>query len=215
LELLTYLLFALALNLDSFGAGMAYGARQIKVPVISLIIISLISVAAICISMLGGRCLLSFIPVSLAHRFGGVLLLLVGLWVLFQARQGRARTEETPARRTPDGKVFEIYIRPLGLVIRVLKEPTLADLDQSGVISPAEALILGTALAMDAFGAGFAVSILGFSLFTTALVVGIGHFSLAYLGLLAGRTISASNIGRRLTFLPGCILIFLGLFKIC
>ncbi len=215
MELLTYLLFALALNLDSFGAGMAYGARQIKVPVISLIIISLISVAAICISMLGGRCLLSFIPVSLAHRFGGVLLLLVGLWVLFQARQGRARTEETPARRTPDGKVFEIYIRPLGLVIRVLKEPTLADLDQSGVISPAEALILGTALAMDAFGAGFAVSILGFSLFTTALVVGIGHFSLAYLGLLAGRTISASNIGRRLTFLPGCILIFLGLFKIC
>ncbi len=215
MELLTYLLFALALNLDSFGAGMAYGTRQIKVPVLSLIIISLISVAAICISMLGGRCLLSFIPVSLAHRLGGILLLLVGLWVLLQTRHGREHAEKTPVRKTSGGKVIEIRIRPLGLVIRVLKEPVLADLDKSGVISSAEALVLGTALAMDAFGAGFAVSILGFSLFATALVVGTGHFFLTYLGMLAGRTISASNIGRRLTFLPGCILILLGLFKIC
>ncbi|KUK82251.1 MAG: putative membrane protein [Pelotomaculum thermopropionicum] len=215
MELLTYLLFALALNLDSFGAGMAYGTRQIRVPVISLIIISLISVAAICISMLGGRCLLSFIPASLAHRLGGMLLLLVGLWVLLQTRNEGEHAKKPPAHQTSGGKVFEIHIRPLGLVVRVLKEPALADLDQSGVISPAEALVLGTALAMDAFGAGFAVSMLGFSLFTTALVVGTGHFFLTYLGLLAGRTINASNIGRRLTFLPGCILILLGLFKIC
>ena len=43
LELLSYFLFALALNIDSFVAGLAYGARQIKVPLLSLLIISLIS----------------------------------------------------------------------------------------------------------------------------------------------------------------------------
>ena len=32
MELLSYFLFALALNIDSFVAGLAYGARQLKSP---------------------------------------------------------------------------------------------------------------------------------------------------------------------------------------
>ena len=203
MELLSYILFALALNLDSFGAGMAYGARKIKVPLLSLFIISLISVVAISVSMLGGEMLLAFIPVSLAHRLGGFLLLLIGLWVLHQARRDNNLTG-----------MIEIHIRPLGLAIQILREPARADLDRSGVISPREALILGAALAMDAFGAGFAVSMLGFSISITAAVVGLGHFLLTYLGIIAGRTITTSGVGRQLTALPGCILISLGLLKI-
>ncbi|NLI14471.1 MAG: sporulation membrane protein YtaF, partial [Peptococcaceae bacterium] len=74
MELLSYVLFALALNLDSFGAGIAYGVRQIKVPLLSLSIISLISVTAIVFSMLGGQLFMSFMPAGLAHRLGGILL---------------------------------------------------------------------------------------------------------------------------------------------
>lgn len=214
MELLTYILFALALNLDSFGAGVAYGARQIKVPLLSLVIISLISVAAISISMLGGQILLSLIPVSLAHRFGGVLLLLIGFWVLFQTRRGEHRKEKEAHQENSVTRMLEIHIRPLGLAIQVLREPDRADLDNSGVISPREALVLGAALAMDAFGAGFAVSMLGFSISITAAVVGLGHFLLTFLGIIAGRTIITSRVGRQLTALPGCILILLGLFKI-
>ena len=214
MELLSYIFFALALNLDSFGAGMAYGARQIKVPLLSLVIISLISVAAIVISMLVGQVLLNFIPVSLSHRLGGVLLLLIGLWVLLETRWSGEQAGGKGGRKQSGDRVFEIRIRPLGLVVQVLREPARADLDSSGVISPKEALILGSALAMDALGAGFAVSMLGFSIAATAMVVGLGHFMLTYLGMLAGRTITASRVGRRLTALPGCILILLGLLKI-
>jgi len=213
LELLSYIFFALALNLDSFGAGVAYGARQIKVPPLSLVIISLISVTAIVISMLGGQALLKFIPVSLSHRLGGFLLLLIGFWVLMETHRSGKQAGGKDGRGKSNGRVFEIHIRPLGLVVQVLREPTRADLDSSGVISPKEALILGSALAMDALGAGFAVSMLGFSIATTAVVVGLGHFLLTYLGLLAGRTIT-SRVGRQLTALPGCILILLGLLKI-
>lgn len=214
MELLSYILFALALNLDSFGAGMAYGARQIKVPLPSLVIISLISVTAISISMLGGQVLLNFIPVSLSHRIGGILLLLIGFWVLIQTRRSGEQAGKENGQEQSGGRLIEIHIRPLGLVVQVLREPARADLDCSGVISPKEALVLGSALAMDAFGAGFAVSMLGFSILTTAAVVGLGHFLLTYLGILAGRTITASRVGRQLTALPGCILILLGLFKI-
>ncbi len=215
MELLSYIFFALALNLDSFGAGLAYGSRQIKVPVSSLCIISLISVAAISISMLGGQILLAALPASLAHRAGGVLLMLIGLWVLCQTCRNEGRApEKTGPGENITGRTIKIHIRPLGLVIQILKEPARADLDSSGVISPGEASILGIALAMDAFVAGFAVSMLGFSIILTAAVVGLGHFFLTYLGLQAGRSVTKFQPGHRLTALPGCLLIALGLLKL-
>jgi len=213
LELLSYILFALALNLDSFGAGMAYGARQIKVPLLSLLIISLISVAAIIISMLGGQIFLPFIPAGLAHRLGGILLMIIGLWVLCQTRRSGQAAAKDSQEENSVNKMIKIHIRPLGLIVQILREPARADLDSSGVISPGEALVLGVALAMDALGAGFAVSMLGLSIGLTSLVVGLGHFFLTYLGLQAGRTITNCGIGRHLAILPGFILITLGMFK--
>lgn len=213
MELLSYILFALALNLDSFGAGMAYGARQIRVPLLSLLIISLVSVAAIVISMLCGQIFLSFIPTGLAHRLGGILLMIIGLWVLYQTRRSGQAAAIDSQEKNSDHKMIKIHIRPLGLIIQIMREPARADLDSSGAISSGEALVLGVALAMDALGAGFAVSMLGLSIVLTSLVVGLGHFFLTYLGLQAGRSLTNCGIGRCLTILPGFILITLGMFK--
>jgi len=213
LELLSYAVFALALNLDSFVAGLAYGTRQIKVPFFSLMIISLVSMAAISLSMLGSQMLQVFIPPAFSHRLGGVLLLAIGAWALLQTRHEAApAAPKSPEANTAAGKM-EIRIRPPGLVIQILREPVRADLDSSGTISAGEALVLGTALAMDAFGAGFAVSMLGFSVGITVLVVGLGHFLLTVAGILAGGTFLSTKAGRRLSALPGCILILLGLSK--
>ena len=213
MEMLSYFLFALALNIDSFVAGLAYGARQIKVPLLSLLIISLISVAAISISMAGGKVLLALIPEAMAHRLGGLLLMFIGFWVLLQTRRAN-RTEKDRSRENSVPRLFRIHIRPLGLVIQILKEPVRADQDSSGAISPQEAILLGTALAMDAFAAGFAVSMLGFSAGFTTLVVGLGHFLLTYVGILLGRAIMVRGMGQQICVLPGCILILLGLYKI-
>ncbi len=213
MELLSYAVFALALSLDSFGAGLAYGTRKIKVPFPSLLIISLISMAAVSVSMLGGQILQAFVPPALVHRLGGVLLFLIGIWVLTQARQGEKQAEKKPLPENTAVRKLEIRIRPLGLVIQILKEPVRADLDSSGTISASEALVLGVALAMDALGSGFAVSLLGFSIGVTALVVGAGQLLLTGAGILAGRTVLAGKVGRRFTTLPGCILILLGLSK--
>ncbi len=108
----------------------------------------------------------------------------------------------------------QIRIKTLGLVIRVLREPHQADLDKSGTISTREALLLGAALAMDALGAGFAVSMLGFGVISTALMVGVGHLLLTYSGLYTGRSLGNTAWGSHLAALPGCILITMGLFKL-
>ncbi|GAB6157279.1 sporulation membrane protein YtaF [Desulfotomaculum varum] len=209
MELLTLIAFALALNMDALGTGVAYGLRQIRIPLPSLLIISGMSVLTILFSMTAGRLVAQLISPAFAHRLGGILLLLVGIWILVQSLQ-ETRQEEPQAEQT----VMQIRIKSLGLVIQVLREPVRADLDRSGFISAREALLLGAALAMDAFGAGFAVSMFGFSPLLTAAVVGFGHIILTYAGLLLGRSFACSGLGHRIALLPGCILIAMGIFKI-
>lgn len=213
MEVLTVILFALALNLDAFGAGTAYGVRNIKLPLSSILIISTMSMAAITISMLAGHTVANYIPETFAHHLGGFLLMGVGIWVLVQSLRDH-RVEPANENKEIHRPVMEIRIRSLGLVIQVLKEPARADLDRSGEISSGEALLLGLALAIDALAAGFAVSILGFSVWITALVVGAGHFMLTYAGLLLGKGVAATAIGRQFGTIPGCLLIALGILKI-
>lgn len=213
MEILLYSLFALALNADSFYTGMTYGAKSIKVPPLSLLISSLVSMVSIALSMTAGRLLAVNIAAPLAYRLGSVLLLLAGFWIIFQNL--RQKQAQSPPRQKPAAKTVEIRLRPFGLIIQILREPARADVDSSGVISPREALALGAALALDAFVAGCAVSLLGFSIPITALAVALGHFLLACLGIAAGRNITINPGVWQLTALPGCILILLGLLKIC
>jgi len=216
MELLALLMFALALNMDSFAAGVAYGVRNIKLPISSLAIISLMSTAAITLSMLSGHALAGYFSPTFAHRSGGVILMLIGLWVLIQSYP-EIRQEKrgiTPREVNEPSTVFQVHIPSLGLVIQILREPSRADLDRSGTISAREAVLLGMALALDAFVAGFAASMMGFEILPTALMVGIGHFVLTYLGLQAGMGAVSSGLSQKISILPGFILIALGLMKI-
>ncbi|WP_027365519.1 sporulation membrane protein YtaF [Desulfotruncus alcoholivorax] len=217
MDFLTMTLFAIALNLDSVAVGVSYGIRNIKLPTTSLLIISLMSMGAITFSMLLGKTVAGFFSPTFAHRLGGFILLFIGLWVLIQSLQAnrhrKSSLNEHQDNQSPD-TLIKIHIRFLGLVIQILREPSRADLDQSGTISAREAVLLGIALAMDAFGAGFAVSMMGFSIIFTALMVGIGHFILTYGGLLAGMGMNCKGLSQKLCTLPGFILIALGLFKI-
>ncbi|AEG14205.1 sporulation protein YtaF [Desulfofundulus kuznetsovii DSM 6115] len=214
MELFTIIIFALALNMDAFATGVAYGVRGIRLPFSSVLIISLMSVTAISLSMIAGNLVAQAISISFARRLGGIILILIGLWIMFQAlREGKKGVEPSACEEEPQ-TVVQIRIRTLGVMVQVLREPHRADLDRSGVISAGEAILLGLALALDAFGAGFAFSMLGFDLVLTALLVGAGHIITTYAGLLAGRGFGATALGRQFSALPGCILILLGLFKL-
>lgn len=212
MEFFTVVLFALALNMDAFATGVAYGMRRIKLPLTSLLIISSLSILAITLSMLAGNVLAGFLPEAFAHRLGGIILLVIGGWFVWQSLVKNNTPVLSDADETKT--LLRIRIYSLGLVIHVLREPHRADLDRSGEISTHEAFLLGAALAMDSFGAGFAVCLLGFNLLLTAALVGIGHIVLTYLGLLVGCGFSATWLGKQFSVLPGCILILLGLAKL-
>lgn len=201
--------------MDAFATGVAYGMRKIKLPFSSLLIISGLSVLAITLSMLAGSLLAGLVSETFARRLGGLILLLIGSWFAGQSllKNSSHNAYSVPGETQVAKTLLQIRICALGLVIHVLREPQRADLDLSGEISTGEAFLLGAALAMDSFGAGFAACLLGFDLTRTAAMVGIGHILLTYLGLLAGRSFSATWFGKQFSVLPGCILIVLGLLK--
>ncbi|MBO8129364.1 MAG: sporulation membrane protein YtaF [Peptococcaceae bacterium] len=201
MDLAILVIFGFALSLDGFVAGLTYGIRQINIPVISVLIISVTSGIAISLSLVCGHLTASIIAPKLAEQIGGLLLIGLGFWVLTQAI--RSATE----------KVLRIHIPQLGMVIQVLFEPLHADMDQSGCISPREAVILGIALAMDAFAAGFAIALSGFQTALVPVFTVAGLFCLLILGTIIGRR-SKFFIGHKVNFLPGCLFIILGMLRL-
>ena len=211
------IIFALSLSLDALSTGVAYGIKNIKVPIGSLLIICMISVMAISVSMMLGHVMTNIFSISFTHHLGGAILLVIGLWMLFQRWQ-ETRLESKPGRyeikkQQAEQTLLQIRIKAMGLIISILREPAEADLDKSGQISAREAVLLGFALAMDAFGAGFAVAMLGFNPLFTALMVGISQFILTSIGLMLGRVFVNSSLGAKIAASPGFIFIAMGLYK--
>ncbi|GAA3320682.1 hypothetical protein GCM10020331_032680 [Ectobacillus funiculus] len=100
----------------------------------------------------------------------GAVLIGIGAWVLYQFFSSRQKKEEPPVEETT---VWNLEIRSLGIVIQILRKPTMADFDKSGIISGIEALMLGLALSLDSFGAGIGASLLGFSPVLLAILVAV------------------------------------------
>lgn len=220
-ELLSIIAFAVALSLDGFGVGVAYGMRRIKIPVLSLVVISLTSSTAIGISMLSGHFVSMYVSRETAEVIGASILIIVGIWILLQTRKENNIRIVPEAEQGSEGAnaglqepILRLKIKSLGLVIQILREPTVADLDKSGLISAREAVALGLALAMDALGAGFGAAMTGFRPTLTPLIVGIVKFALVNLGLFTGHRYAVKWVGNRAAVLPGWVLIFLGIARV-
>jgi len=221
-SIVSLILVALALNMDAFGVGIAYGMRRIRLPFVSLLLVCLISMAAISISMAAGHLISRLVPSVVSHYLGGGILVFIGVWVLYQYfRQKRVPSPENINQygSRERGGCMELQPEPIlkmhfgRFVIQILREPHTADIDMSGTIFGLEAFLLGVSLAVDSLGAGVAVAMLGFEIVVTALFVGVGHFLAMYAGLSVGKNLHRSLIGRQLAVMPGVILIFLGIMK--
>ncbi|MHB8072629.1 sporulation membrane protein YtaF [Desulfosporosinus fructosivorans] len=214
------MLMAVALSLDGFGVGLAYGLRRIRIPMGSLIAIALCTVFAMGISMLFGSWVtlwLKFIP---ARLLGATILLALGVFQLTKAIWNRNREifpEAVPAMAVVAQKpvlepVFRFQLSLFGLVIQVLRTPDIADVDGSGGISLRESLLLGSALAVDAFASGIGAAMAGMTLSVIG-VVALTQIMMLRLGQqMAGKI--PENWTAKAEYLPGVVLIVIGLGKL-
>lgn len=232
LPILSLLLLALAVSLDGFGVGVTYGLRKIRIPLRSIAIISLCSGLIIYLSMQLGVWLSRFVEPVLSRWIGALILIGIGLWAIRQVRTGEEGTagkaddakprgdsaesrkgkEDVPA--PPAAKVLYIELKRFGLVIQILKTPSIADIDRSGVISSSEAMLLGLALSLDAFGAGFGAALLSFSPWLTSAVIALASGFFLGVGLRVGLRYAGWRWMRKMSALPGVLLIAMGLMKL-
>ena len=234
--IVSLLILAVAVSLDGFGVGAMYGLRKIRIPLLSIVIIACCSGLVILLSMNIGAWLSAYISPSVAKDIGAIILVGIGIWTIFQMLI--QKDDPTPVKEAtsipemshPDRQdniyehinwvvehkpaVLSIELKRMGVVIQILRTPSIADADRSGVISSSEAAMLGLALSLDAFGAGIGAALVGFSPFHTAGLIALSSAIFISLGLSIGFRFANLNGLRRFSVLPGIILIAMGLMKL-
>ncbi|ANE49096.1 membrane protein [Paenibacillus swuensis] len=220
--ILSLALLALAVSMDGFGVGVMYGLRKIRIPLLSIIIISVCSGLIIFISMQVGVLVLQWITPMTAEVVGASILLGLGVWSLIQMSMQKtddiqpAAGPPTPAGDVDAEKqtVLHVELKRLGIIIQILRKPSVADIDRSGNISASEATLLGIALSLDALGAGIGAALVGFHPIITSGLIALASGTFIYCGLRVGFIFSDAAWIRRISFIPGCILILMGLLKL-
>lgn len=198
-----YMLFVLfLLSIDSFFVGAVFGMQQIKLPVRSAVVIFLVSCLMVILASVLGGGIFALLPDSLKKVLSAAIFIGVGGALLLDGLlSGRP------------SKCVNIHVKPLKLVITLMREPEDADLDRSKTIDGAEALYVGTALSADACAAaaafgGDAVSPVMLSLIASSLTT-----VLLFLGCGFGVHIQKSRIFR-VGALSGTLMILLGIFRL-
>ncbi|MCI3923955.1 sporulation membrane protein YtaF [Paenibacillus sp. TRM 82003] len=213
------LALAIAVSLDALSAGMMYGIRKIRIPFASILIVSLCSAFVLFGSMAVGSLFVELLPERAAQWIGASILIAIGIWAIVQMKLSERREREASPVEEPkaveeERTLLQWEIRQLGLIIRIWKTPSEADVDRSGVISPAEAILLGFALSLDSLGAGVGAALLGFPPVATSLFIGAACGLCIGAGVKLGFLASGLSWVGKLTLLPGCILIVMGILKL-
>ncbi len=204
------ILLALAVSLDSFSVGFTYGLRKMRIPFKSIAIIACCSALTLTIAMLIGHLLQQVLSPVFAEKMGGVILIILGVWVIYQFFRPEKEKDILPHEKV----IINLEIKSLGLVIHILKKPMSADFDKSGTITGVEAFMLGLALSLDAFGAGIGAAMLGFSPVILSFSCCLIEFIIVFFGIKIGSYFSQITWLQKFSFLPGILLIIIGIWKI-
>lgn len=240
--MLAVMLFAIAISIDGFVAGVAEGLRGIRVPISSLVVVNLVSAAVVFVSLSGGHLVAELLTPVAGRLIGGGILICLGVWMLRPRqrvarrrarklagaciRSGARESHGVAIVRCDPEDAREGFRRERGtsqqssvmsvllMVPRLLDEPARADLDLSGVLTAGEAFLLGLALAIDALGVGFGAGMAGLSGTLAPVVAGVTQYVFVSAGLGVGSRMKMSALGPKLEKIPGGILILLGLLKL-
>jgi putative sporulation protein YtaF len=209
-QLFSLLLLAFALSLDSFSVGFTYGLRKMVMPIKSVLIIATCSAISLIIAVSIGHGLEKVLPPSITEKLGGIIMIGLGAWVLYQF----FRPEKEKEMVNQEKMIVNFEIKSLGIAINILRTPMSADFDRSGTITGIEAFMLGFALSLDAFGAGIGAAMLGFSPLYLAICVAVMSSLFVLLGIKSGTYFHRFDWVQKFTFIPGILLIIIGIWKI-
>lgn len=202
------LALVLALSLDAFAASFAYGADRVRIPPVSVAVISGVCSVMLTVSLLAGGWIAAWMPPGLPVLISFLLLLIIGCIRLFDSSlKALIRARRLRERR------FQFKLFSLCVILDIYACPQKADRDQSRELSPGEAASLAIALSLDGIAAGFGAGLSSASWILPAFLSLIVSAAAVKLGDLTGQRM-ARRFPFDLSWLSGVILIFLALLRL-
>ena len=170
MEIFGLLLLSMSLSIDAFTIGTSCALGGIKASWKSRLIICAISVLIMGISIFCGEALARFI--------GCGMLCILGIYIIF----GSFARNKKPKRKS-----ITLALKPLGITISIIREPSLCDIDKSNTIDSKEACYIGTALSIDSIGAGVSMGVSGIGAISAAGLCGAFQLIFLCCGLFLGK----------------------------
>ncbi len=207
--LLSLVILALSVSIDSFGIGITYGVRNTNISKTAKMILFMISIVITTLSIHLGGFLSNVFSRNFTKWIGACFLMVMGLWIIYQALNTK---KEEVCIKTPSPTVYEFMIRFLGITIQIIRNPISSDLDHSKRIDWKEAIYLGLCLSIDSLCIGICSSMIGYGSFLFPILVATFQLIFLSIGRILGQKIqSTSHIPENIwSTLSGVLLICIG-----
>lgn len=197
------LCIALVNNLDNITVRIAYSIRGIKITTLKNLWISVITFIISSFAAFSGSMISKAFNKNISSILSMILLVAIGLWVILEPYLKKKEKHKAEIKTNENGNMYNI-----------IKEPEMADVDNSKDIDYKEATFLGIALSINNIGGGLSAGMIGLN----SLFVGFFSAVISFLAILAGNYITEFfnkwNLGKKATIIAGIILILIGIKQI-
>ncbi|MCI8470786.1 MAG: sporulation membrane protein YtaF [Clostridia bacterium] len=217
--LINSIILALSSSIDSLGIGITYGLKNTRISGFAKIVLFTISFLISIVSVWCGDVIKNIFSDFVTKLIGNSILILMGIFVCFQAlrKDDLSEAETAPSELITDyeEKIYSFFIDFLGITIKIIKNPTSSDLDDSNSIDAKEALFLGFALSLDCFCIGACGSVLGLNSFLFPLFISIFQLAFLSLGNILGKKLHhLNNLPNNIwSVISGTLLILIGMIR--
>lgn len=197
---------AVIVSLDTYLAAAAYCNSGIKIPLLSMSVISLISAAVLGVSLEFSDFIGRFVPSGVCHICGTAVITAIGIITIFKSII-RSITKHLSEKG-------EVSVRSCryGIVMKLYLDETAADFDNSKILSAAEAAALALASSLDSAATGLSSGFSGINPLTAFLFTFIAGLISIALGNVTGKKIS--SLHHDFSWVGGILLILFAVFGI-
>lgn len=175
ISICSLLLLCVALSTDTFTAGLSYSAQKVRVPVSSMIIISLISGSMFMLSLSAGEKIAGLIPHEITALLSFIILMALAFYKLYDALPAKFH-------HTRD-------LTTASFSEKVNKKDT-------AVLSSTEAATLSVILSIDSITAGVSTGMPVLPPAACLFISAAIHFLALNLGMSAGKALFSKTSGK-------------------
>lgn len=200
MNLFSILSFSICSSSDSFIIGLNYGIKKIKINLILNIFVALISSLGTFLSMYFGKVLEGFLPNKLSKYLGPVMLILFGLYMLYNS-MNKYRVDKTIKRKK-------------SAYLELINNPEIIDINSSNSIDFKEAIFLGIFLSINNIGIGIGASISGINIILTTAFSFVFCFIFLKFGYLVGKLLNHNKLSNVIELFASMIIILLGILNL-